>query len=77
MDVEAREDRSAGTLTRRIALERNGRSSEELHVLRLYNPDEVVDWLEAAGFTATRHPSYGAARGLPGVRVYVATRTQR
>jgi SAM-dependent methyltransferase len=77
MDVVAREDRAAGTLTRRIVLERDGRSGEELHVLRLYDPGEVVDWLEAAGFTATRHPSYGAARGLPGVYVYVATRRQR
>jgi hypothetical protein len=60
-----------------MALVRDGRASEELHALRLYEPDEVVDWLETAGFDATRHPSYGAARGLPGVHVYVATRRQR
>jgi hypothetical protein len=74
MRVEMREDRAARTLTRRIALVRDGRASEELHVLRLYEPGDVVDWLETAGFTATRHPSYGAARGLPGVYVYVAAR---
>lgn len=50
---------------------------EEVHVLRLYEPAAVLEWLEAAGFTATCHPSYGAARGLPGVHVYVATRVQR
>jgi SAM-dependent methyltransferase len=77
MRVEAVEDRAARTLTRRISLVRDGRSSEELHVLRLYDPDEVIEWLEAAGFVATRHPSYGAANDLPGVHVYVATRRQR
>jgi SAM-dependent methyltransferase len=77
MRVEAREDRAARTLTRRIALVRDGRASEELHALRLYDPAELLEWLEAAGFTATRHPAYGAAHGLPGVHVYVATRTHR
>lgn len=77
MRVEAAEDREARTLTRRIALVRDGRSSEELHALRLYEPDEVVDWLEATGFDVIRHPSYGAARSLPGVCIYIATRTQR
>lgn len=74
MRVDFAEDRVARTLTRRIALVRNGRGSEELHVLRLYEPEEVVDWLEASGFDVTRHPAYGAARGLPGVHVYVAVR---
>jgi len=77
MSVEAQEDPAARTLTRRIALERAGRESEEVHALRLYDPEEVVEWLEASGFAATRHPSYGAAPGLPGVHVYVATRRQR
>jgi SAM-dependent methyltransferase len=76
MRVEVHEDREARTLTRRIALVRDGRSSEALHALRLYEPDVVVDWLESTGFTATRHPSYGAAKGLPGLHVYVATRRQ-
>ncbi len=77
MRVEAAEDRAARTLTRRIALVRDGRSSEELHVLRLYERHEVVDWLEATGFDVVCHPSYGAARALPGLWVYVATRRQR
>ena len=77
MRVEAHEDRAARTLTRRIALVRDGRGSEELHVLRLYEREQVLEWLEAAGFVATCHPSYGATRGLPGVHVYVATRAQR
>lgn len=77
MRVDFAEDRVARTLTRRIALVRDGRSSEELHVLRLYEPEDVVEWLEASGFDVTRHPAYGAARGLPGVHVYVATRRAR
>jgi SAM-dependent methyltransferase len=74
--MEVHEDREERTLTRRIALVRDGRSSEEEHVLRLYEPDEIVEWLESSGFLVTRHPSYGVAPGLPGVHVYVATRTQ-
>ncbi|HEX5146261.1 MAG TPA: class I SAM-dependent methyltransferase [Conexibacter sp.] len=77
IEVEAREDRAARTLSRRIALVRDGSRSEELHELTLYDPGDVVDWLEAAGFDATRHASYGAAAGLPGVHVYVATRRER
>jgi SAM-dependent methyltransferase len=77
MRVEASEDRAARTLTRRIALMRDGRRSEELHALRLYERDEVVDWLESSGFAVTCHPSYGAARRLPGVHVYVAVRAER
>lgn len=77
MRLEVGEDREQHTLTRRISLVHDGRSSEEVHVLRLYERDEVVEWLEAAGFDVTTHPSYGAARRLPGVHVYVATRAQR
>jgi len=77
MDVEGAEDSATRTLTRRIALVRAGRSSEELHVLRLYEREEVVEWLEASGFDVMALPSYGAADGLPGVWVYVATRRQR
>ncbi|HEV7773392.1 MAG TPA: class I SAM-dependent methyltransferase [Conexibacter sp.] len=77
MRLDVSEDREARTLTRRISLAYDGRSSEEVHVLRLYERDEVVEWLEAAGFAVSCHPSYGAARRLPGVHVYVATRRQR
>lgn len=77
MDVEADEDREERTLTRRISLVRDGHSSEELHRLRLYDRDDVIEWLEAEGFDATCHPSYGAGRRLPGVHVYVARRRQR
>lgn len=76
MRVEFAEDPSARTLTRRIALVRDGRTSEEQHVLRLYEPDDVVDWLEASGFAVMRHPAYGAAKRLPGVHVYVARRAR-
>jgi len=77
MRVDVAEDRAARTLTRRIALVRDGRSSEALHVLRLYAREEVVDWLEASGFDVLCHPSYGAASRLPGMWVYLATRRQR
>jgi len=77
MRVDFAEDREARTLTRRISLVRDGRAVEEVHVLRLYERDDVVDWLEAAGFDAVCYPSYGSTRGLPGVHVYVATRRQR
>ncbi|HEX7289886.1 MAG TPA: class I SAM-dependent methyltransferase, partial [Conexibacter sp.] len=77
MRVESAEDPAAGTLTRRIALVRDGRSSEELHVLRLYGREAVLEWLEAAGFDVVCHASYGAARALPGLWVYVATRRAR
>jgi SAM-dependent methyltransferase len=77
MDVEVSEDGAGRTLTRRISLERGGRGSETVHVLRLYESGEVIEWLEAAGFEATCHPSYGASRRLPGVHVYVAARRQR
>jgi len=77
MRVEATEDRAAGTLTRRIALVRDGRSGEELHELRLYECDAVVEWLEASGFDVVCHQSYGAGGRLPGMWIYVATRVQR
>lgn len=72
--LEVQEDRAARTLTRRIALVRDGRASEEVHVLRLYEREDVVDWLESAGFAVSCHAWYGAASGLPGVWIYVATR---
>jgi SAM-dependent methyltransferase len=50
MHVDADEDREERTLTRRISLVRDGRTSEEVHALRLYEREEVVEWLEAAGF---------------------------
>jgi SAM-dependent methyltransferase len=77
MRLEATEDREEHTLTRRISLVRDGRTSEEVHVLQLYELDDVIEWLEAAGFDVICHPSYGAASRLPGVHVYVATRRQR
>jgi SAM-dependent methyltransferase len=77
MRLDVGEDRGTRTLTRRISLVYDGRSSEEVHVLRLYERDEIVEWLEAAGFDVMCLPSYGAARRLPGVDVYVATRRQR
>ncbi len=77
MRLEVAEDREARTLSRRISLVHNGRSSEEVHELRLYERDEVVEWLETEGFDVTSHPSYGVAREAPGVHVYVARRRSR
>lgn len=67
--MEAAEDAEAGTLTRRITtFTRAGRAwrrSDEQHVLRLYDPDEVLADLGAAGFEARRLRGYGSALRFP------------
>jgi len=75
MRLEVQEDREARTLTRRISLVRDGRRSEEVHMLRLYDPDDLVAWLDVAGFDVERGDGYGAdGPRLPGVHAYVARR---
>jgi SAM-dependent methyltransferase len=73
------EDRARRALTRRIVVERDGRRSEELHELRLYEPDDVLAWLAEAGFEQVeRRDAYGDEAPLvAGLPVYVATRTKR
>lgn len=71
--------RDGHTLTRHIALFRRAdqswRRSDETHVLRLYDPDEVISQLDDAGFTATRIRSYGRElRPAPGLACFAATR---
>ena len=77
--LEASEDHTAQTLERRITVFRqldNGfRRSDELHRLRLYEVQTVLDMLEEAGFEPRRLGAYGSAvhfgRGHSG---FVATR---
>jgi SAM-dependent methyltransferase len=77
--LEASEDHAARTLERRITIFRQldggYRRSDELHRLRLYEVQMVLDLLESAGFEARRLGAYGSAvhfgRGHSG---FVATR---
>lgn len=62
------------TLTRRITTFREGRRSEETHLLRLYARDEVVTMLREAGFHVRVRRSYGSRRLPPAHSVFVATR---
>jgi SAM-dependent methyltransferase len=77
--LEASEDQAARTLERRITVFREVdggyRRSDELHQLRLYEVQAVLDALEIAGFEARRLGAYGSAvhfgRGHSG---FVATK---
>jgi SAM-dependent methyltransferase len=77
--LEASEDHAAHTLERRITVFRQVdggfRRSDELHRLRLYEVQDVLKGLEAAGFEARRLGAYGSAvhfgRGHSG---FLATR---
>jgi SAM-dependent methyltransferase len=83
---EAREDRGAGRLERRITVFRSRPDgawtwSDERHELRLLDPDAVADRLSAAGFRVRRPPGYPPGEGgsapvvmPPGWHVFVATR---
>ncbi len=77
--LEASEDHDLRTLDRRITVFRQVdggfRRSDELHHLRLYEVQDVLHGLEAAGFEARRLGAYGSAvhfgRGHSG---FLATR---
>ena len=69
----------ADTLTRRITtFTRSGRTwrrADEEHVLRLFEPAEVVAELHRAGYDAQRLRSYGSEqRSLTGLAFFAATR---
>jgi SAM-dependent methyltransferase len=78
--AEVAEDAAARTLTRRIATFRRladgtWRRSDELHVARLYPPDEVLADLRAAGFAAVEADGgWGALRFRPGHTAFAARR---
>jgi SAM-dependent methyltransferase len=63
--LEASEDHAARTLQRRITVFREVdggyRRSDELHRLRLYEVQAVLDALDVAGFEARRLGAYGSA----------------
>jgi SAM-dependent methyltransferase len=69
----------AQTLTRRITTftraARTWRRDDEEHVLRLYEPAEVLAELERAGYAGRRLRSYGREhQALPGLACFAATR---
>ncbi|HVP47371.1 MAG TPA: methyltransferase domain-containing protein [Bryobacteraceae bacterium] len=74
--VETAGDRSRKALTRRIICFRKTgrryRRSEEIHRLRLYSADEVVEMLRRAGFRAECLRGYGRFRLPAGIVAFVA-----
>jgi SAM-dependent methyltransferase len=62
------------TLTRRITTYREGRKSEETHVLRLYAKDEVTARLKNAGFSVKVRRSYGTRRLPPAHSIFIASK---
>jgi SAM-dependent methyltransferase len=75
LDVEIEEDVRRRTLTRWIAVERDGWRSEEVHRLRTYPAHEVLADLVAAGFRPRiLRGGYGAGHALrAGVHAFVAS----
>jgi SAM-dependent methyltransferase len=61
-------------LRRRIVLDRHGERSAEEHVLRLYERDEVLEALAAAGLDAEVLPGYDGLDLPPGLLAYAAAR---
>ena len=61
---EREEDAGRGTMERRIVSFRNFgehyRREDEVHRVRLYEPEEVADGLDRAGFEVRTMGSYGA-----------------
>ena len=74
--ARAHEDAGRRTLTRRITtLRRSGRTwrrSDEVHRLRLYRREDVLDALERAGFHARALAGYGRVRLPRGWVAFVA-----
>lgn len=75
LEVEVEEDVRRRTLTRWIAVERDGWRSEEVHRLRTYPAHEVIADLVAAGFRPRiLRGGYGAGHELrAGVNAFVAS----
>ena len=76
--AETREDPAAATLARDIQVfRRTGslyRRSSEVHRIRLFEPDDVCNWLAAAGFHVETAAAYGAQPLPPRRVVFTATR---
>jgi SAM-dependent methyltransferase len=73
IDVDGEAD--GRTLTRRIVTHRDGRTSKEVHQLRLHDPGDVEALLHAAGFTTVeRLDRYGEAPFPAGLVGFAATR---
>ena len=76
--VEIDGDRARHLLRRRIVCFRcvgnSYRRSEELHVLRLYRANDLIDDLHRAGFQARRLAGYGSFRLPPGITGILAVK---
>jgi len=55
-------------------LARQRRPPPEVHEQRVFDPDAVSRWLEAAGFVPRQLPGYPGLRKQPGRVVFVAVR---
>ena len=77
--VETAKGRGGLTLTRRIVtFRRTGaayRRGEEVHVLRLYEPDELDRQLVRAGFQTRALNTFGKYALPHGIRAFLAIRT--
>lgn len=62
-----------GRGTRDITVTRQGRTSHERHVLRLYDPADVEAILDGMGFTVTRLDGYEGFAFPPGWSGFLAT----
>jgi len=78
VDFESWIDEHSGLLVRRIATARRTggawRRDEEVHRLRLADPETVVRTLRAIGFAVRTLSGYGASALPPGVVAFLATR---
>jgi SAM-dependent methyltransferase len=69
---EAREDEARRTLERRMRIEIGGRHRSEVHLLHLYERDEVRGELERSGFRAEALDRYGDFSFWPGYAAFAA-----
>jgi SAM-dependent methyltransferase len=74
--IESRtvEDTGARTLERRMKIEIDGRQREEVHLLRLYDPETVRQQLEGPGFSSEALDRYCDFRFWPGYAAFAAVK---
>jgi hypothetical protein len=70
--VESRTVEEGDTLVRRIRFCVEGRESDETHVLRLYDRDDVLERLEGPGFSTEALDAYCDFGFWPGYAGYAA-----
>jgi SAM-dependent methyltransferase len=74
IESEAQEDEARRTLERRMRLEIDGRRRTEVHLLHLYERDEVRGELEAAGLEPESLDRYGDFLFWPGYAAFAAVK---